>query len=116
MRNLSTEGVRITNRGIDVVERNVSRFQPDEANNFMIERLRRIAQGSLEPTEWDLNYYTHELREYVRYRRLGWESGIPKDPMEAHRLWNNAHTATLEDYRLNGDMLYHPEVTHAKAW
>ena len=116
VRNLSTEGVRITNRGIDVVERHVSRFQPDEANNFMIERLRRIAQGSLEPTEWDLNYYTHELREYVRYRRLGWESGIPKDPMEAHRLWNNAHTATLEDYRLNGDMLYYPEVIHAKAW
>ena len=82
----------------------------------MIERLRRITQGSLEPTEWDLNYYTHELREYVRCRRLGWESGIPKDPMEAHRLWNNAHTATLEDYRLNGDMLYHPEVIHAKAW
>ena len=34
VRNLSTEGVRITNRGIDVVERHISRFQPDEANNF----------------------------------------------------------------------------------
>ena len=116
VRNLSTEGVRITNRGIDVVERHVSRFQPDEANNFMIERLRRIAQGSLEPTEWDLNYYTHELREYVRYRRLGWESGVPEDPMERHILWNHTHTATLEDYRLNDNMLYHPEVIHAKAW
>ena len=39
-----------------------------------------------------------------------------QDPMEAHRLWNNAHTATLEDYRLNGDMLYHLEVIHAKVW
>ena len=37
----------------------------------MIERLRRIAQISLKPTERDLNYHMHELREYVRYRHLG---------------------------------------------
>ena len=71
VRNLPIEGVRITDRGAGVVERHISRFQSEDANNFMIERLRRIAQISLKPTERDLNYHMHELREYVRYRHLG---------------------------------------------
>ena len=71
VRNLPIEGVRITDRGAGVVERHISRFQSEGANNFMIEWLRRIAQSSLKPTEWDLNYHMHELKGYVRYRHLG---------------------------------------------
>ena len=71
VRNLPIEGVRITDRGAGVVERHILRFQSEDANNFMIERLRRIAQISPKPTERDLNYHMHELREYVRYRHLG---------------------------------------------
>ena len=71
VRNPPIEGVRITDRGAGVVERHISRFQSEDANNFMIERLRRIAQISLKPTERDLNYHMHELREYVKYRHLG---------------------------------------------
>ena len=51
VRNLPIEGVRITDRGAGVVERYISRFQSEDANNFMIEWLRRIAQSSLKPTE-----------------------------------------------------------------
>jgi hypothetical protein len=63
---------RITNRGIEVVERHLRRFiirsRPDRANTIMVDRLRRITQGALAPTDWDLRFYTHELREFVRYR------------------------------------------------
>jgi hypothetical protein len=64
----------------------------------MIERLRAIADEHLEPTPIDRGFYTHELREFVRYRTLGYESGTPADPEAAHTLWNNADSATLEDY------------------
>src|SRR4029453_4573823 len=112
IRQLSSERVRITSRGVDVVERHVSRFGPDRANAVMIERLRAIADKCVEPTSVDRGFYTHELREYVRYRRLGYESGTPADPEAAHTLWNNAHTATLEDYGLPAtpSALYHPEA------
>ena len=109
VRQLSTEGIRITPKGIDVVERHLSRFGPDPGNAGMIDRLRRIEAGELTPTPQDLNFYTHELREYVRYRQIGFETGDP-----GYDVWNNAHTATLEDYGLNEATvphpLYHPEV------
>ena len=50
IRQLSSERVRITSRGVDVVERHVSRFGPDRANVVMIERLRAIAEERIEPT------------------------------------------------------------------
>jgi hypothetical protein len=50
-------------------------------------------------TQTDLNFYTHELREYARYRALGYPAGQPIDPDAAYRLWNNAHTASLEDLK-----------------
>ncbi|GAB4558749.1 MAG: hypothetical protein Tsb0020_03990 [Haliangiales bacterium] len=114
IRELSTEGVRITERGIEVVEGHVARFGEDPWNQGMLERLRRIAAGEIEATPQDLNFYTHELREFVRYRRQGWKSGVPEDPDEARRLWLNTHTATLDDYgfplRQEAELLYHPSV------
>jgi hypothetical protein len=52
-------------RGVDVVEQHVARFGPDAPNQGMIQRLRDIAAGRLQPTEADLNFYSHELREFV---------------------------------------------------
>ncbi|MNJ77134.1 hypothetical protein D3C77_745570 [compost metagenome] len=36
-------------------------------------------------------------------------------PQNGSPAWNNAHTATLEDYKLNGDemLLYSPEAIQA---
>lgn len=108
IRSLSTEGVKVTPKGIDVVEQHLSRFGADEANQAMVARLRGIAGGEIEPTPSDMNFYTHELREFVRYRRLGFSTGDP-----GYEVWNNAHTATLEDYmiREGPGVLYHPSVT-----
>lgn len=113
--NLTTEGVNITHDGIGIVERHISRFDPDPGNEFMVGRLKKVANGELIQEQVDLNYYTHECREYQRYCNLGWETGRPSDNIEAYDLWNNTHTATLEDYNLSGAVedLYHPD---APSW
>jgi hypothetical protein len=108
IRNLNTDRVKVTDRGIGVVQKHVSRFGQDDANDFMIARLEKISRGEIPAEQVDLNFYTHELREYVRYRKLGWESGVPQSSDDATRLWNNAHTATLEDYRLSERAIPHP--------
>ncbi len=85
VRQLSTARIRVTERGIDALERHISRFGNDEANQVMVDRLRRIARGVTEWTQHDLNYYSHELREFVRYRRQGFPTGAGDD----YDLWNN---------------------------
>ncbi|HCC0888052.1 TPA: type VI secretion system tube protein Hcp [Salmonella enterica] len=110
---LTTEGVNITHEGVAIVEKHISRFDPDPGNDFMVSRLKKIANGNLLPEQVDLNYYTHECREYQRYCNLGWETGRPGDNLEAYDLWNNTHTSTLEDYRITDNDLYHPD---APSW
>lgn len=112
IRQLSMGRIRVTDRGIDAVERHIGRFGNDEANQVMVDRLRGIAGGEIESTQPDLNFYSHELRESVRYRRRGFPTGAGDD----YELWNNAHTATLADYgleELDADKnrnLFHPEA------
>ncbi|WP_220710872.1 hypothetical protein [Enterobacter cancerogenus] len=107
---LTTEGTNITYDGIHIIEKHISRFDTDPGNDFMIARLKKIANNEILPEQVDLNFYTHECREYQRYCNLGWETGRPADNIEAYELWNNTHTATLEDYRITGDQLYHPDA------
>jgi hypothetical protein len=108
IRHLSADRIRFTGRGIDVVAKHVARFGPFAPNEGMLVRLRAIQAGAMEPTSSDRNFYSHELREFVRYRRLGYLTGRGDDRM----VWNNAHTAALEDYRLayGPGVLYHPTV------
>lgn len=93
--------VKITNKGADIVEAHVRRFNPAGDEEIkMVERLRKIAANELLAEPVDLRFYTHELRECLRYAKLGYPTGQPDDPDTAYELWNNAHTATLEDYGL----------------
>ncbi len=112
IRQLTTKRIKITDRGITYAERHLSRFGPDAANEGMVQRLRDIAAGKLVPTQVDLNFYSHELRESIRYRRLGFPSGQPLDAEAAFDLWNNAHSASLENYLLREGrgVLYHSSV------
>jgi hypothetical protein len=100
--------VRITPKGINVVEKHLARFGPDAANQAMVTRLRDIAAGRLQPSQVDLNFYTHELREFVRYRQMGFATGSGGN----YELWNNAHSATLADYGLveGPGVLYHQSI------
>ncbi|MEG4866197.1 MULTISPECIES: hypothetical protein [unclassified Microcoleus] len=111
--NLSYQNVKITDKGVSLVEAHVRRFNPvGEAELKMVERLRSIATQTLVAEPVDLRFYTHELREYLRYKKLGYPTGQPTNPDDAYELWNNAHTATLEDYKLKEGfgILFHPSV------
>lgn len=113
VRRLSVARLKVSDRGIDAVGRHVDRFGEDEANRVMIGRLRRIARGEIEATSYDLNYYAHELREFVRYRRRGFPTGAGDD----YELWNDAHSAALKDYDLRElDTAGNRNLFHPTAW
>jgi hypothetical protein len=122
IRKLSMRNVKITHTGVDRVERHLREFilpsegQLNPGNQVMLSRLRGIASGSVSPTQVDLNFYTHELREGFRYQKLGIRPGNypPPGSDEANRIWNNTHTATLEDYGIVTDNdLYSREALQA---
>ena len=114
--NLDWNSTIITKDGIDIVKKHVGRFEDVPANQKMIARLEKIEKGEIEITDWDKRYYSHELREYERYKNLGFENTLSKDIPNQREIWNNTHSATLEDFRLyeldeNGkNILYHPEI------
>jgi hypothetical protein len=78
----------------------------------MVQRLRGISSGEVQGTVADYNFYSHELREFTRVRRLGYETGtLPSD------VYYNAHSATLREYGIapttyeqNLRALYHPDA------
>ena len=72
-----------------------------DADNIMIERLECILQCTLKMTDTDRRFYAHSLRVHERFRAMGIDdSFIPK---RNPSIWNNAHTAALEDYKLSDD-------------
>jgi len=88
----------ITHGTVREVEVHISRFETDPFNEAMLMRLRAIADGKLEATIEDKAFHAHEIDEYQRYQNLGFKEGQPKDRDASRELWNNAHTAALEDY------------------
>ena len=99
---LEWRSATVTQQGIDSVKLHTARFNQSDANDIMIERLERIFNGQLQITDIDLRYYTHELRELERYRTLGYSDNV--SPPDDSPVWNNAHTATLEDYKLGNSL------------
>jgi hypothetical protein len=69
-----------------------------------------IAAGDTKPASYDLNFYTHELDEAARYAQLGLgpESGVDLGSPTMYDVWNNVHTAALEDYGISGADLFYP--------
>ena len=107
---------KITNEGVQEATAHLQRFTgggPLEApERAMLDRLTSIAAGDMEPTPYDLNFYTHELDEAGRYAQLGFgpESGVDLGSPEMYDVWNDVHTAALEDYGVSGADLFYPEV------
>lgn len=113
IQNLDWKGASIDRAGVDKVKLHTGRFTESDANKVMIGRLEKILKGELPPTDTDRRFYTHEIRELERYRNLGIRDGsVPDNQGE---VWNNTHTATLEDYQLGNSeaLLYTQEALDA---
>ena len=105
---------RITSEGVQEATAHLQRFTgggalagPEQA---MLDRLTSIAAGDTKPTSYDLNFYTHELDEAARYAQLGLgpESGVDLGSPIMYDVWNDVHTAALEDYGISGADLFYP--------
>ncbi|WP_449489560.1 S-type pyocin domain-containing protein [Yersinia pseudotuberculosis] len=102
IKNLDWKEIKIRGEGVDEVKLHTRRFGELEDNKLMIERLEKIltnkltATATATATDIDKRFYTHEIRELERYRMLG----IPDD-VNDKSVWNDAHTATLEDFKIN---------------
>lgn len=103
----------IDQEGIDKVKLHTSRFGEKPENKIMIERLDKILKKEMAVADIDKRFYTHEIRELERYRALDIKDGIK--PINEHEVWNNTHTATIEDYKVNekNNPLYTPEAENA---
>lgn len=110
---LDWTNAQITQSGIELVKLHAGRFGASDANAIMVKRLERILRGELKTTPIDQRFYTHEMRELERYRALGIADGVIPDDKDT--VWNNAHTATLEDFKLKDafDLSYTPEAIEA---
>lgn len=102
IQNLDWRTASIDKAGIEKVKLHTKRFGESSDNNVMIDRLERILKGELQITDTDKRFYTHEIRELERYRNLGINDDVLSDNPDTDMCtWNNAHTATLEDYKIN---------------
>lgn len=102
IRNPTVHRIKVTPKAISLIENQLklqfgSRRSP--SNTIMINRLYQISSDKLSASLIDLLYYFHELREIVRYRRLGY--GFSRIPSKLSQdVWLQVHTATLLDYDL----------------
>lgn len=113
IQNLDWKTATIDRAGVDKVKLHTGRFGESPENKVMIDRLEKILKGELQATDTDKRFYTHEIRELERYRNLGIKDGII--PENYDEVWNNTHTSTLEDYKINEKTqpLYTPEAEEA---
>ena len=114
VRQLDAGTAAVDSEGVADVAAHLRRFTgggplegPERA---MLGRLASIAAGGMKPTSHDLNFYTHELDEAGRYAKLGLGPGSGADlgAPEMYDVWNNVHTAALEDYGISGADLFYP--------
>ena len=114
IRQLDAEKAEITREGVQEVAAHLRRFTGggplDTPEQGMLDRLASIASGAMKPTSYDLNFFTHELDEAGRYAQLGFgpESGIDLGDSDMYDVWNDVHTAALEDYGISDAGLFHP--------
>ena len=101
---LSSDKIKITEIGLDMVKKHMNSFDPDPQNQKQIQRFESILSGEIKPSKRDLDTYAHELRESLRYKRIGYTNG--NNPDLDYEVWNDNHTGTLEDYNLTDNDMY----------
>jgi hypothetical protein len=104
---LATAEIRVSQRGLEIVETHLAKFGPAAENAAMIARLRAAqAEGRL-VSGADASFYMHELNEATRMARLIKEG---KTFAEAYEI---AHPAAIAKYGVSPFSVYHPEAITA---
>ena len=92
----ASEGVRITEKGLALVEVNLARFEPTAANVAMVSRLEDSFKVGTKALGADANFYLHEIAEGTARK-----AGLAYDA---------AHVAAIEKYGVSPFSLYHHDV------
>lgn len=90
---------RLSEAGLNLVEKHLAQFGEAPENAAMIQRLRSAFGAGRHVTGADANFYLHEAAEATMMNR-----GMSYDV---------AHAAALEKYGVSPYSIYHPEVVQA---
>ena len=90
----ASQGIRVTQKWLDIAESHLAQFGEHAPNQAMLDRLESAVGTRVAGA--DANFYLHEISESTMMCR-----GIPYDA---------AHAAALEKYGVSPFSLYHPEV------
>ncbi|MCI0719494.1 MAG: hypothetical protein L0338_11085 [Acidobacteria bacterium] len=91
--------IRVSQRGLDLVEGHLARFGPVEENTMMLDRLRSALANGQKIRGGDASFYLHEASEATMMGR-----GMSYDA---------AHAAALQKYGVSPFSVYSPQVIQA---
>lgn len=93
---LAGREVRVSQKGVDLVEGHLTQFGYVEQNALMVQRLRSAVADGRKISGGDASFYLHEAAEATMMRR-----GVGYYP---------AHDAALLKYNVSPYSVYHPSV------
>jgi filamentous hemagglutinin len=96
---LAESGIRLSQKGLDLVGNHLEQFGDYAPNTAMMQRLNDAFSAGQKVTGADANFYLHEASEATMMGR-----GFSYDA---------AHAAAIEKYGVSPFSLYHPEVIQA---
>lgn len=96
---LAAKEIRISQRGLDLIESHLTQFGPVEENTMMLDRLRSALANSQKLSGGDASFYLHEASEATMMGR-----GLSYD---------TAHAGALQKYGVSPFSVYSPQVIQA---
>ena len=91
--------VRVSQKGLDLVDSHLAQFGYIEQNAMMMDRLRSAANSGAKVNGADASFYMHEAAEATKMAKgLGYDA---------------AHAAALNKYGVSKFSVYHPSVIKA---
>jgi RHS repeat-associated protein len=96
---LADKPIRVSEKGLSLVESHLEQFGPVPQNQVMVSRLREALKSGSKVTGADASFYMHEASEATMMRR-----GLS---------YEQAHPAALQKYEVSPFSVYHPEAIQA---
>lgn len=93
---LHGKSIKVSQKGLDLVKKHISRFGDIPENQAMIDRIENALKNGNAITGADASFYMHEAAEATMMQK-----GIA---------YEIAHEAVLKKYNVSPYSVYHPEV------